>query len=91
VKLLKILPFVFLLPLLGACGPSSNATSPNQLPYPPADIQSCFRGAANIPNRALTVSEVEALWKQDRIRSIAQARCGKRMLQWYSQLQADWR
>mgnify|MGYP005816515225 CR=1 FL=1 len=78
---------------LAACGPFGEPkTDPKvELPYPPADIQTCFRGAANIPNRALSVGEVEALWKQDRVRSVAQAKCGARFLAWYSQLQANWK
>jgi hypothetical protein len=51
---------VCLLMLLAACGPSSNPSSPGQLPYPPADIQSCFRGVVDVPEKALTVSEVES-------------------------------
>jgi hypothetical protein len=53
-------------------------------PYPPADLQHCFRDAVGIPDRALTVSEVEELWKQDRIRLIVDKRCGERMQAWYS-------
>jgi hypothetical protein len=33
-------------------------------PYPPADLQHCFRDAVGIPDRAPAVSEVEELWKQ---------------------------
>ena len=79
---------------LAACGPFGEPSTPapkTDLPYPPADIQACFRGAANLPDRALSVSDVEALWKKDRVRVAAQAACGKRLLQWYSQLQADWK
>jgi hypothetical protein len=53
-------------------------------PYPPADLQHCFRDAVGIPDRAPTVSEVEELWKQDRIRLIVNKRCGERMQAWYS-------
>ena len=53
-------------------------------PYPPADLQHCFRDAVGIPDRAPTVSEVEELWKQDRIRLIVNKRCGERMQTWYS-------
>lgn len=78
-------------PLLAACGASTEPTSPSQLPYPPADIQSCFRGAADLPDKALSVSEVEALWKQDRIRAVVEQRCGIRLLAWYKDLQANWK
>ena len=53
-------------------------------PYPPADLQHCFRNAVAIPDGAPTVSEVEELWKQDRIRLIVNKRCGERMQAWYS-------
>jgi 4-hydroxyphenylpyruvate dioxygenase-like putative hemolysin len=53
-------------------------------PYPPADLQHCFRDAVGIPDRAPTVSEAEELWKQDRIRLIVNKRCGERMQTWYS-------
>src|SRR5450432_3689295 len=55
-------------------------------PYPPADLQHCFRDAVGIPDRAPTVSKskVEELWKQDRIRLIVNKRCGERMQTWYS-------
>jgi hypothetical protein len=74
---------------LAACGPSDNG-SIAKLPYPPADIQTCFRGAANIPDRALTMSEVEALWKQDRVRVVVEQKCGTRLLAWYKTLQTNW-
>jgi hypothetical protein len=86
-----ILALALTVPLLAGCGPSDNATPVSSLPYPPSDIQTCFRGAANIPDRALTMAEVETLWKQDRIRSVVEAKCGKRLLAWYGQLQADWK
>jgi hypothetical protein len=75
---------------LAACGPSDNV-SPSQLPHPPADIQSCFRSAVGIPDRALTVAEVEALWKQDRVRLAVNRLCGQRILAWYADLQANWK
>lgn len=86
-----MLALVLIAAQLCACGVSSNDKAKEQLPYPPADIQSCFRGAANIPDRALSVADVEALWKQDRIRAVAEAQCGKRLLEWYQTLQANWR
>lgn len=85
-----ILILALIAPLLGACGPSDNV-SVASLPYPPSDIQTCFRGAANLPDKALTMAEVEALWKQDRIRAVVEAKCGRRLLAWYTQLQADWK
>jgi hypothetical protein len=77
------------LPLV-ACGPSSN-DSPGKLPYPPSDLQTCFRGVVGVPDKALSVSEVEALWKIDRVRVVVNQRCGNRLLQWYTKLRANWR
>ena len=74
---------------LAACGPSDQA-SPGKLPYPPADIQSCFRSASGVPDRALTQGDVEALWKEDRFRSAVNARCGSRLYSWYMSLMANW-
>jgi hypothetical protein len=76
--------------LLAACGPSGKETAA-ALPYAPADIQSCFREAVGIPDRALTKAEVESLWKQDRLRVKINALCGKRMLAWYGDLQTNYR
>lgn len=81
---------VCLVLLLAACGPSGNET-PSQLPYPPADIQACFRGVVDVPDKALSVSEVESLWKIDRVRSVAQQRCGNRLLAWYTDLRKNWK
>jgi hypothetical protein len=75
---------------LAACGPSDNV-SPSQLPYAPADLQHCFRDAVGIPDKALTVAEVESLWKQDRVRLAVNRMCGQRMLAWYNSLQANWK
>jgi hypothetical protein len=75
---------------LAACGQSGKEVA-GQLPYAPADIQSCFRNAVNVPDKALTVAEVESLWKQDRVRVVVNRRCGERMLAWYSTLQANWK
>ena len=74
---------------LAACGPSDKAT-PGQLPYAPAELQNCFRDAVGIPDRALTVAEVESLWKQDRVRLAVNRRCGERVLSWYQSLQVNW-
>lgn len=63
-----------------------------QLPVVPADIQTCFRhGAVDVPQRALSVAEVEALWKKDRVRIVVMQTCGERFLAWYSDLQKEWR
>lgn len=75
---------------LAACNPQS--TTSGQLPTVPADIQACFRtGPVKVPQKALTVAEVESLWKQDRVRVAVQRACGQRFLAWYSDLQKRWR
>lgn len=76
--------------LLAGCVTSGSDTAGQALPYAPADLQSCFREAVGIPDRALKVSEVEALWKQDRVRLVVNKRCGERMQAWYAELQKNW-
>ena len=76
--------------LLAGCGPS--ATVPSSLPPVPADIQQCFRvGVGKVPPRALTVAEVETLWKNDRVRAVVMQRCGNRFLTWYDSLRRSWK
>lgn len=77
--------------LLAGCEVSGNGASV-RLPPAPADIQMCFRqSGVVIPNRALTVADVESLWKQDRVRLVVMQRCGNRILAWYDQLRAGWK
>jgi hypothetical protein len=76
--------------LLAARGPSDNQ-SPGQLPYPPAEFQTCFRGIVGVPDRALSVAEVESLWKNDRVRVVVNQRCGARFLAWYESLRENWK
>jgi hypothetical protein len=90
VKRLRILLLALIALPLAACDQSISEQVKSQLPYPPADIQACFRGAANLPDKALSVSEVESLWKQDRVRVVVQQRCGLRLLAWYKDLQDHW-
>jgi len=78
---------------LAACETSGRAQAPlniRTLPPVPADIQACFRGVVDIPNRALTVAEVERLWSQDRLRSAAQRQCGQRLIDWHEEIRANW-
>lgn len=76
--------------MLAGCQPSG--TTSGQLPTVPADIQACFRqGPVKVPVKALTVAEVESLWKQDRVRSAVMQACGNRFLAWYDDLQKRWR
>jgi hypothetical protein len=75
--------------MLAACQPQ---TTQGQLPTVPADIQACFRtGPVKVPQKALTVAEVESLWKQDRIKQVVMRACGERFLAWYGDLQKRWR
>lgn len=79
--------------LLAACGKHASLEPPKaNLPGVPADIRACFQGGApEIPERALTVADVERLLKQDGVRIAVLQRCGKRFLAWYDTLKAEWR
>lgn len=70
---------------LGACDRSGEPVTFAPLPEAPGDIVSCFDvpGLSRIPDRALTVADVERLWAQDRLRAIALQRCGARLLEWF--------
>lgn len=75
--------------LLAGCSPSGSVSS--ALPTVPADIQVCFRQeAVKVPQKALTVAEVESLWKQDRVRIVALRRCGQRLVTWYDGIRKAW-
>lgn len=66
---------------------TSSSVKPGSLPPVPADIQVCFRKSASIiPDRALSVYDVESLWKQDRIKVVVMAKCGNRLIAWYNGL-----
>lgn len=61
------------------------------LPAMPVDIRQCFNTAlSNPPDRDLTVEEVEAAWKSDRVRFAVMRTCGKRFTAWYDNLRARW-
>ena len=76
--------------LLVAC--QQPATVEGVLPLVPSDIQACFRtnGPVKVPQKALTVAEVESLWKEDRVRAVVLRKCGDRFLAWYDDLQKRW-
>lgn len=77
--------------LLAACDQSTKPTV-GELPTVPADIQACFRqGAIVVPDRALSIYDVESLWKSDRVRIAVMQRCGNRMIAWYESLRANWK
>jgi hypothetical protein len=44
----------------------------------------------DIPNRALTVAEVERLWASDRHRSVMQKQCGQRLIDWHEEIRSLW-
>ena len=83
--------------LLSGCDDDYQSLTPQQrqvkyLPPIPADIPKCLRqSGVPLPNRQLTVAEVEELWKQDRLRLVVMRRCGDRLLTWYAVLQKHWR
>jgi len=65
---------------------SGKVTISTQLPPVPAELRACFKGVVKIKDAPLTVGEVEALWKNDRVRAVATDRCGKRLAAWYDTL-----
>ena len=73
--------------------PVSTGSVQSALPMAPADIQACFRtnGPVKVPRKALTVAEVESLWKEDRVRAVVLRKCGARFLSWYEALQRGWK
>lgn len=76
---------------LAGCETSGNPPA-SQLPPVPTDIQMCFRAsAAVIPERALTVYDVESLWKVDRVRFVVMKKCGVRLIAWYNELRVSWK
>ena len=78
---------------LALAGCQQTTTVQGQLPTVPADIQACFRtnGPVKVPHKALTVAEVESLWKEDRVRAVVLRKCGQRFQAWYDDLQKRWR
>jgi hypothetical protein len=90
-KLRLILPLVAMAGFLSACNESVRPPAHTPLPPIPADLQACFKASGvNLPDRALTVGEVEKLWAQDRLRIAVMRRCGTRLVAWYSELRAKW-
>lgn len=62
--------------------PVPDVAPPVAAPEVPADLRLCFTGLVDVPDRALTAGDVERLWKDDRKRGAAMARCGQRLLAW---------
>jgi hypothetical protein len=61
-----------------------------ELPALPRDLQNCFGHLVDIPDRDLTVQEVEKLWANERIKSARKTRCGQRLLALYEKLRKGW-
>ena len=88
----RIVATVVLLVAMLLAGCQQPATVHGSLPTVPADIQTCFRGGpVAVPVKALTVAEVESLWKEDRVKQVVLRQCGNRFLAWYGDLQKRWR
>lgn len=86
-------PALVLTLALGGC-PDDEGRPPatTKLPEIPADIRACFReSGVAIPDRDLTVGDVERLWKTDRVRLVVMRRCGVRLVAFYDGLRRTWR
>lgn len=76
--------------LLAGCDPQGAPAQ--ELPPLPADIVACLKqSGVEIPKRALTVADVERLWKTDRLRIVVMRNCGARAIAWYGELRARWK
>jgi hypothetical protein len=80
---------LMLLGALAGCGSSPKplpVVVPTRLIEIPADIRACVStSGVAIPERALTIAEVESLWKQDRVRIAVVRGCLKRALAFYDE------
>jgi hypothetical protein len=77
---------------LTGCVSSSSPPPATLLPPLPTELRSCLKGAGvTIPDRALTVGEVEKLWAKDRLKIVVMRKCGARLVRWYDHLRANWR
>lgn len=77
---------------LAACDENDNLRPEMRLPPLPNDLRVCLqRSGIDIPKRALTVGEIERLWKEDRITIVAMRNCGNRIIAFYNTLRKRWR
>jgi hypothetical protein len=77
---------------LTGCVESNSPPPATPLPPLPTELKSCLKGAGvTIPDRELTVGEVETLWAKDRLRIVIMRKCGVRVVAWYEHLRATWR
>jgi hypothetical protein len=62
------------------------------LPPLPTDIAACLKkSGVKVPNRALTVEEVERFWKTDRLTLVVMRNCGDRVLAFYNAIRGKYR
>lgn len=77
---------------LAGCNPTEGTPPKQKLPPLPADLVACFqKSGVDIPQRDLTVEDVERLWKSDRMRIVVMRNCGLRVTSWYGDLRSKWR
>lgn len=63
-----------------------------RLPPMPADLKACLQQyGVEIPDRDLTVADVERFWKEDRRRIVVMRQCGSRFVAWYASLRKKWK
>jgi hypothetical protein len=87
-----ILPLALVVTGLSACNEFAERPPATPLPPLPVELKSCLKGAGvTIPDRELTVGEVEKLWAQDRLKIVVMRKCGARVVSWYATLRATWR
>jgi hypothetical protein len=91
-RLRAILPLALTALALTGCVESASQPPATPLPPLPVELKSCLKGAGvTIPDRELTVGEVEKLWAQDRLKIVVMRKCGARVVSWYATLRATWR
>jgi hypothetical protein len=91
-RLRATLPLALTALALTACVESASPPPATPLPPLPTELKSCLKGAGvTIPDRELTVGEVEKLWAQDRLKIVVMRKCGARVVSWYATLRATWR
>lgn len=91
-KRLFILPLVAL--ALAGCDPLAQVPAlDTPIPAIPAALRKCIESAAgvNIPRRALTVGEIERLWKSDRVTIVVLRKCGRQLIAFHDTLRKGWR
>lgn len=91
---MKLLSALALASTLLLAGCEDNTSSPTMmLPAMPTDLRICLTkaGVIMVPDRDLTMGEIERLWKNDRLRLVVLSHCGTRIATWYDDLRKRWR